>query len=862
MAENNFEATEAGARSSESQTLSNAEVQSLYSEMGSLSRSTTSPSGDAGGTTDRAGSTLEFNTLGLYGGSSSFFKTELSTPSPTDTAAPEPDGAIGSTTTDGTADKQAAPATDRVADATADGGASGGDAGLTRRQQGTVEVAKGENLYSIAARVLGPDSSPVQRYAFLTGLRSLNQMQPGSDGVSEGQKLKIPGVNDKGEFVHAENGVERLWSPVDGRSETRTADGTRLVNYLDGSTDIHQPNGDKISVRGDSTRVLRADGVSVMKNRLGERTNTPEGVVIQRADDGRLVSVLTGPQTGPYARFGDGDGGTVERVTGQERAEGNFTLVQTRDGKMEVADRGPDGRDRVSTLMGDQSLTKDRGDLIDRAERHITDPAQLAKFKADMVRFESRAQERGLKPDQVRDTYKAIGRLFDGGNDEIIPQSERNMLAQQVMNNAASPTSIDQGYHNTCNMATVESNIYTRDPERAAGLVADVALTGKYTASDGTPVTVPAGVLTPDHEAVNHPPVDGKRSFASQMFQMTAINLLYQKDGGWWTYTQTDVPASERETDTGERARFLGIPHPFASRDPGVTIRDMARTHEIITGRKDRDLIMFVGKSDSSNPSLTGVSSPSELTDRLDQMQRQGRLPTILLVHTGNPPFSHQTGGWHVVSITGSDAASGTVQMDNQWGGHRDRISSPVGAREMFLSMMSPQDRGKYVRQQAAEQARLQDPSAADYIQGLKSAHLLSMQGEKINGQDLRSLLSTADRAWQQQRKDGQLNPPDQQRFLQSVTGLFETMPRSEQLAFLDQMKGYRARTALPEENFNEMFGRMLTADGFTADSLKTSLSRRPNEAAVGKERYAMLTLLRSMPTAQRNAIIARTGKR
>jgi len=52
------------------------------------------------------------------------------------------------------------------------------------------------------------------------------------------------------------------------------------------------------------------------------------------------------------------------------------------------------------------------------------------------------------------------------------------------------------------------------------------------------------------------------------------------------------------------------------------------------------------------------------------------------MIHTGYEPFFSDSGaasaggsgGWHFVTITGYDASSGLVSVDNQWGERNDRL--------------------------------------------------------------------------------------------------------------------------------------------------------------------------------------------
>src|SRR5258706_14041011 len=83
-------------------------------------------------------------------------------------------------------------------------------------------------------------------------------------------------------------------------------------------------------------------------------------------------------------------------------------------------------------------------------------------------------------------SYDSIDRLLEAKDNPAVPltEADRVRVAKQVMSQEATPTSIDQGRHNTCNVTTVEERTYTRNPSEAAKLVEQVATTGAYETKD------------------------------------------------------------------------------------------------------------------------------------------------------------------------------------------------------------------------------------------------------------------------------------------------------------------------------------------------------------------------------------------
>jgi hypothetical protein len=142
----------------------------------------------------------------------------------------------------------------------------------------------------------------------------------------------------------------------------------------------------------------------------------------------------------------------------------------------------------------EQKLQEAKEKLTKQAEEKFKDdPAKLAQFKDNMRLFEERSERDKLSPTETAKTYKEIDRLLEAKGDKPLKPEQRKDLAEQIIRQAADPTIIDQGGHNTCNMATVETRMYTRNPSDAARLVTDVALTGQYVATDGRRVRVNPG---------------------------------------------------------------------------------------------------------------------------------------------------------------------------------------------------------------------------------------------------------------------------------------------------------------------------------------------------------------------------------
>lgn len=335
-----------------------------------------------------------------------------------------------------------------------------------------------------------------------------------------------------------------------------------------------------------------------------------------------------------FDRHFSADGSTYSEHHWGPHPRDNYDIRRTSDGKYELS---TDGKNfEVSREFRDPR--EERARLRDIAEGAIKNPEDRAKFDADMIKFAAREQElqnlyeqQGMKPEEARTkagreiakTYEEIGKLLDAGDNPALPKiksADRVLLAQQVMHQAANPADVSQGGYGTCNVASGESRAYTKNPSEAARLVTDIVTTGKYTSNGSPPTTVEVGKdkdihpdsLTKIGESKNaHDNGANHRSYASQVFEVTAVNLHYHKEnaqsavpGPAQKLRYEQHPPSADGSDNGERLydyskvdpktgrKPLEIRgrHGEMQRSPGLTIDEISNvTREICPDPKDGD---------------------------------------------------------------------------------------------------------------------------------------------------------------------------------------------------------------------------------------------------------------------------------
>lgn len=320
------------------------------------------------------------------------------------------------------------------------------------------------------------------------------------------------------------------------------------------------------------------------------------------------------------------------------------------------------------------------------AQQRLTD-ATTGRMGENQQQF-NRDLETFLKRTDVSDADKAKtldaitdivtnnrdGRRGDSG----LSDAERKTVAAGLINNAARPQDIDQGFHNTCNVTTIEEGLFTESPASAAAKVKEIALYGQYTGRDGKTINVPPDALRADREATGSQDRDGQRNYASQLLQMGMINHYLQPKGQYYTQVQ---PTDRR--DTGERLMAMGPGGTFSDRAVLDPTSKQAMRHPDLDAYKVGEIGKQAGidgqfvfshtsfARNGDNGSVKTFGSPQEL-----EAAMKNRKWGILVVNSGDKLFTGTSGkggagGGHVVSLHNN--GDGTFKLSNQWGKEHDQ---------------------------------------------------------------------------------------------------------------------------------------------------------------------------------------------
>lgn len=367
----------------------------------------------------------------------------------------------------------------------------------------------------------------------------------------------------------------------------------------------------------------------------------------------------------------------------------------------------------------EEKESDEKAKLLKEAKESFGDePGKLKEFNKDVEAFENRAKTEGLPKEEVDNTFKEVRRLLEAEGDTPLNEAQREKLGRQIIDQAAHPTTIDQGKYNTCNMNTVEVRTYTRKPASAAKVVTDVALTGEYTALDGTNVKVDA---TPHGDSKSDRDWDGYRSHASEIFQVTTANVYLEQENqtksppGKLRYEQRDsIPGEPRGEGLFD---YSTTPPKFIKDSPNIRVDNigkLADVYKAVTGEDGGDMIVGHDRFVTDRaPSVERISTEEGLNEYLTEQKRKGNFPVVVAVETTNEPFwtdsgratAGGSGGGHVVTITDYEPGPpAKVAIDNSWGTDDDHdASDPVDVHDLFIAMQRPKDGVKVIENDVKE---------------------------------------------------------------------------------------------------------------------------------------------------------------
>lgn len=461
-------------------------------------------------------------------------------------------------------------------------------------------------------------------------------------------------------------------------------------------------------LESDAVREMRNSGAAVMKSLLEKTTNRSSGSLDE--SQGKSLEIDMG-------------GGHI--LSRKSLTAG----PADRAGPVEI---GPFAQLSAPSEIAKASLTElpaERETLKELAQAKIENPKERAQFMLDMENFERDFTARSVKApaekeQEIANTYAQIGRLLRANSDVLARYPEcklppgkapwRVQVAEQILHQAAEPTTIDQGVLAVCETSSLQVRLYYRDPASIARLVTDVLLDGKYTASThdkSIDMTHSPVNLIPD-EMASQFTIEGQqkgvrvkrgartyenaRSYAAQLFDTTAINMVLSGRG--YRYEQ---PRKEEVATDNQLAQGWVIALDGTSRNSWnyalkhkLTVNDaeVVKLNNWVIGKREIGFLI-------SRPSLTRVEAqdpamrkffefangdglaiiytPQELPKALNAIELARQWPPIASLNLSSEPFNCEGAGRHNLVIAAKTPDGKLLSYDNTWGKEKDHNGPP-----------------------------------------------------------------------------------------------------------------------------------------------------------------------------------------
>lgn len=308
--------------------------------------------------------------------------------------------------------------------------------------------------------------------------------------------------------------------------------------------------------------------------------------------------------------------------------------------------------------------------LLDSNEHNATEKQQVIDA---MHKFEKR---HSTNPKEIKEFYDQCSRMFDKNwmdGMKPVPQEKRVTLAEQVILQAANPDLIRQGDHNTCNVTTVEYRMYSKHPSAAAKMVADLSLDASWkSGSTHVDLNMYRDCFKPE-KGTDSLKLGDDRSFASQIFQIGAVNVHYAGHGNT-VYYQERNEKTDKQEEVLDEGNFKG-------RKPNLSDDELIAIYNKIANTND-DKFIFTHDSNPATQHCERFKSKDELRNFL--FRHQEDMPITLVVDVINEPiWSENNGvsyvnGPHVVTIKSFDPIKNTVDLHNQWTAKNDHKDMPL----------------------------------------------------------------------------------------------------------------------------------------------------------------------------------------
>ena len=314
-------------------------------------------------------------------------------------------------------------------------------------------------------------------------------------------------------------------------------------------------------------------------------------------------------------------------------------------------------------------------------------------------------ENKKLTKQQKLDFLTNLTRMVEAKGKDLRPESERAIIAAQLVNQASNIRTVDQGPNKTCNTGVIEKIMLVDQPDVVARMVADIATTFKTKTESGRVVKLDPKWLAPHKpERLKYPPADEVRSMASHYYALIGVDVRFQLwneeynsnlkfahvDGKDQVQDFSEKPPKPVYSAKSTSGKFETDKKPVMLDDKPKINSDL----QVIMKKPSRSphvgsngiLDMYEDLSGKSGDGkMIGHKSEIDYVDRAHLYTDENELHEILkklALDNSFPAIFDQPG--HVVTINGYDIKTKTADYDNQWGDSDDKIN-PNGASLKYL---------------------------------------------------------------------------------------------------------------------------------------------------------------------------------
>lgn len=388
----------------------------------------------------------------------------------------------------------------------------------------------------------------------------------------------------------------------------------------------------------------------------------------------------------------------------------------------------------------------------------VTDNGFRARLQNLVDLVDEKAAFGGLASEEAAKVYHLLSDILHPQGTDLItetqrpglPDSYRQRAVAEALSMVVNPHLVSQGENLTCNVATLESDLYRTNPSAAIRVVADIFNYGKFVTKQGAEIrwSVPGETITLKPGTQRQDDILFAKAsaagtdvhhgtIASHIFQKIAVNEFWSRQGEPLCIEgQEPIRSSDVWFDGRSLIRTdLSTPKEV-SRSPLIAPVDIDTIRANLTGEEYSRKVLVHSSIPGAHklnehPGLDTAHLPERQDHALkseehllrvieqaeadaaakaaDKIETSGEKvePAVSLtvaVNCDHEPFAreaHGAHGWHVVNIVGKKQVGlpdGTVEtyvlVSNQWGKSKQHLggSEMISLRDLYRATLPTTD--------------------------------------------------------------------------------------------------------------------------------------------------------------------------